>query len=97
MKIFRPMPSPVLDRVFKIYKGSLPVGRRFETANLYQAPEPQAYVQRLAEDDAKIEYSADAAVRQMEAKFGKEEVQEAAEIDRQIVRGSKLRGAVRKA
>lgn len=95
MKVFGPMPTPVLDRVFKIYKTKLPPSRRFETANLYRAPEPQAYAQRVMEEVQKVDDTADRAVRIMEQKFGKEEIEEAKAIDDQIVRASQLRGAVK--
>jgi hypothetical protein len=95
MKIIRKLPIPVLNRVYMIYKDKLPKTRLFETVNLFQAPEPSLYIERVADDEAAAEPTVDEAVRRMEQQFGKQELAEAAAIDRKIVQGSKLRGAVR--
>jgi hypothetical protein len=94
-KVMAPIPLPVLNRLYIIYRGLLPKTRKFETGSLYAAPEPSIYVKRVAETEDKIEQESDKVVREMESKFGKKEVEEAAEIDRQIVAGSKYRGAVK--
>jgi hypothetical protein len=94
-KIFATMSSPVVRRVFFVYKGSLPPNRRFETAGLYCAPEPSVYVKRIIEDEDIAEQEADRVVQNLENQFGKKELAEAAEVDRQIVKASKLRGAVK--
>lgn len=95
MKVVGRLPLPVLNRVFMIYKGKLPEDRRFETVNLYKAPEPANYVQRVMEDEEAMEPTVDEAVRRMETQFTRRELAEAAEVDRKIVQGSKLRGAVK--
>ena len=90
------LPTPILHRVFLVYKGKQPQSREFETRNLYKAPEPFRYEKQVEAETEATERKADAVVEHMERQFGKRELEEAAEVDRQIVRGSKLRGAVRK-
>lgn len=94
-KIIAALPIPVASRVFRIYKGSLPASRTFETVGLYRAPEPSSYIKRIAESDEVVEEATDRVMQRMEQQFGKKELQEAAEIDRQILAGSQKRGAVR--
>ena len=94
-KVIAALPLPVANRVFRIYRGLLPKNRKFQTGNLYRAPEPSVYVKRVHRSLQVIEKATDTVMRKMEQDFGKKEVEEAAEIDRQIVKGSKLRGAVR--
>jgi len=94
-KVFAAMPLPVVSRVYRIYKGLLPSSKRFETAGLYRAPEPSVYVQRIVEDDDVVDQASDRVMKKMEQSFGKQELAEAAEVDRQILRASKLRGAIK--
>jgi hypothetical protein len=94
-RVVAALPQPVAERVYRIYKGLLPPNWKFETAGLYRAPEPSIYVKRVVAEDDVIDEASDRVMKKMEQDFGKEELREAAEIDRQIVKGSKLRGAVR--
>lgn len=94
-KVFAAMPIPVVSRVYRIYKGLLPASRRFETAGLYRAPDPSVYVKRVAEDDDVVDQASDRVMQRMEQNFSKQELAEAADIDRQILKASKLRGAVK--
>ena len=94
-KVINALPLPVANRVFRIYRGLLPKNRKFQTGNLYRAPEPSIYIKRVAAVEEAVDQATDKVVEKMEQDFGKKEVQEAAEIDRQIVKGSKLRGAVK--
>lgn len=95
-RVLDAMPTPILHRVFIIYKGKQPPTREFATRNLYAAPEPSAYGVHLGEASEAADKATDTLVARMEQQFGKKEVEEAAEVDRQIVRASKLRGAVPK-
>lgn len=95
-RVLKALPTPILHRVFLIYKGKQPNTRQFTTRNLYKAPEPVAYGIRLSEEAETAERRADAVVKRMEQQFGPEELKEAAEVDRQIVAASKYRGAVRR-
>jgi hypothetical protein len=97
------LPTPIMHRVFLIYKGKQPETRLFATQNLYKAPEPSAYGQRLDDEVAATDKKADVVIQRMEQQFDKKELNEAAEIDRQILAGAadsknpnKYRGAVRK-
>jgi len=95
-KVVAALPKPVADRVFRIYKGSLPQNRTFETAGLYCAPEPSVYIKRVEDGEDAIDAATDRAMNRMEQQFGKEELEEAAEVDRKIIAASKLRGAIKK-
>jgi hypothetical protein len=94
-KVIAALPTPVADRVYRIYKGLLPPNQKFETAALYQAPEPSIYVKRVVAEEDVVDEASDRVMKKMEQSFGKRELEEAAEVDRQIVQGSQLRGAVR--
>jgi hypothetical protein len=94
-RVINSLPKPVADRVFRIYKGLLPAVRKFETANLYRAPEPSIYIRRVETDDDVIDTATDRVMAKMEQDFGRKELEEAAEVDRKIIRGSNLRGAIR--
>lgn len=95
-RVILAIPTPILYRVFLIYKGKQPESRRFTSKNLYKAPEPTAFGTRIAEADAALDEKVDPVIKRMEDQFGKQEVAEAAEVERQIVAGSKYRGAVRR-
>jgi hypothetical protein len=95
-RLMTSLPTPIMERVLIVYKGMQPDNQHFTTGNLYKAPEPITYARQVetVQDDA--ESTSDALVKQMESTFGRQELKEAAEIDRQIVRGSGLRGAIQK-
>jgi len=82
------LPTPILHRVFLIYKGKQPDTRTYTTMSLYRAPETSAYGQKLDEEAAIVGTEADAATKRMEEQFGKKELAEAAEVDRQILAGA---------
>jgi len=94
-KIFAVMPLPVVSRVYRIYKGSLPTNRRFETAGLYCAPEPSAYAKRVLVEEEEVDDATERAMKNMENRFGRKELAEAAEVDRKILKASQLRGATK--
>lgn len=94
-KIIDSLPTAISSRVFRIYKGQLPPNRRFATAALYNAPEPAKYQIFVDEEVSERDELAERAQAAMEMKFGKKELAEAAEVDRQILKASKLRGAIR--
>jgi hypothetical protein len=95
-RLMTSLPTPILSRVLIVYKGMQPENQHFTTGNLYKAPDPIQFTRRreAIRDDA--ETTSDALVKRMESTFGKKELAEAAEIDRQIVRGSGHRGAIPK-
>ncbi len=95
-KVFAPIPTTIIDRIFTVYKGSLPVPRIFKTMGLYKAPEPLRYSRRLEKEIRDQEDDAfKRAEELLESKYGKEELQETRELELAILKGSKLRGATR--
>jgi len=94
-RVLAPIASPIIDRMFVIYKGSLPAPRAFSTMGLYRAPEPKKFTKKVMEAEEEREKVMDRVEQQMEAKFGRREIQETLEAERQMIKNSKLRGATR--
>lgn len=83
------LPTPILIRVFLIYKGKQPENRIFSTHNLYRAPEPLPYERRVEEGQENLEKGVDSVMKRLEEQFSREELAEASEVDKQIMAGSK--------
>ena len=94
-KVLSPMAYPVIHRVYFLYWNSLPPDRGFETGSLYIAPEPDEYNEQMEKEISESDRIADRAMRSLEGRFTKEQLEEEAEISRKIVTNSKLRGATR--
>jgi len=93
MKVLRVLPDTVVQRVFILYKGGMPTPQRFATVGLYKAPEPGKLVKRMAEVEEQRDQIMDKVEREMEQKFGRQEIQETLASERQMMRNSKMRGA----
>jgi hypothetical protein len=91
-QVIEAIPEAIAERVWKVYRGSFPAARRFSTANLYQAPEPSEYMNKVVEETVEEETTHDRTIREMEARFGKQEVAEEAELSRQILRAARKEG-----
>jgi len=88
-RVINAIPEAIVTRVWKVYRGSLPPARRFSTANLYQAPEPLAHMDQVQEEEEITESAHDRVIREMENRFGKQEVAEEAELNRKIMEAAK--------
>ena len=99
-KVLNAIPYPIIERIVKLYRAAIPASQKFYTQNLFKAPSVSSYAKRVYEEDEKIEELGDRAVREMETKFGKQEIEEAQELDKQILQAARTpdgyRGAVRK-
>ncbi len=96
MKVLTAIPISIIDRIFTIYKGSLPAPRVFKTLGLYKAPEPMRFSRRVEKEIRDRETDTfQRAEELLETKYGKQELQETRELERAILKGSKLRGATR--
>jgi len=95
-RVFAAIPISIIDRIFTIYKGSLPAPRVFQTLGLYKAPEPTRHARRMEKEirDQETE-TFRRAEELLESKYGKEELRETRELEMAILKGSKLRGATR--
>lgn len=91
-KVLNALPSTVVERVFILYKGSYAEPRRFATMGLYKAPAPGKLVKRMEEVEKQRESIMDRVEQEMETKFGRQEVQETLEAERQMLKNSKGRG-----
>src|SRR5574337_996933 len=90
-RVLAPLPPPVVYRVFVIYKGSLPPPRLFNTVGLYKAPEPNRLAVQFERVEEEREAVMDRVEAEMEAKFGRKEIQEARDLERQMFENSKGR------
>jgi pyruvoyl-dependent arginine decarboxylase (PvlArgDC) len=91
-RVIAAIPEAILTRVWKVYRGSFPPARRFSTADLYQAPESSLHMGRVFEESTEEESIHDKVIREMENRFGKQEVAEEAELSRQILRAAQKEG-----
>ena len=89
MRVMDAIPMAIVDRVFKIWRGSFPPARKFTTAKLYCAPEPTQYSTKLAVEEQEEDVQHDKLVRSMESKFGPQEVAETRELERKILAGAR--------
>jgi hypothetical protein len=94
MKILEAVPSAIVRRVFIVYKGSLPASRVFHTVGLYKAPEPNRLIKKMQEAEEGRDQVMDRVEREMESRFGRKELEEQRELERQMFRNSKGRGVV---
>jgi hypothetical protein len=96
IRVFVAIPTSVIDRIFTIYKGSLSAPRIFTTMGLYKAPEPIKFSRRVEKEIREKETETfNKAEQLLEAKYGPQELKETRELERAILKGSKLRGASR--
>ena len=93
--VLAPIPLTIINRMFVIYKGSLPPPRTFSTMGLYRAPEPRKFTKKVMEAEEEREKTMDRVEQQMEAKFGRKEIQETLDAEKQMIKNSKMRGATR--
>ena len=98
-RVMDAIPAAIVERVFKIWRASFPPARKFTTSTLYCAPEPSQYNKRVALEEDEETIVHDKAMREMESKFGSQELAETRELERQILdaasrREGGYRGAV---
>jgi hypothetical protein len=86
MRIFGTIPPAVMQRAYIIYRYKLPKARIFSTRHLYKAPEPLVVMRRVEEEETQQDQAADALHRQMENTFGREELKEQQNLEREIFR-----------
>jgi hypothetical protein len=95
-RVIDTLPPAIIERIFKVYRGSRPLSRKFVTANLYRAPETDIFQRRLQQEQSKLEQDVlDPAMASIEQKFGSEQLAEARELNKKILAASGLRGAVK--
>jgi hypothetical protein len=96
LKVLTAIPISIIDRVFTVYRGSLPSPHIFKTMGLYKAPEPIKYSRRIEQEARSQEDDAFRRAEELlESKYGREELRETRELEMAILKGSKLRGATR--
>jgi hypothetical protein len=94
-KVISPIPDPIINRVYMIYKGGLPEPRVFTTLGLYKAPEPSRFIKRIEQADVEREQVMDRVEQEMERKFGRKELEETLAVEREMAKNSKLRGVTK--
>jgi hypothetical protein len=85
MRIMDAIPAAIVERVFKIWRASFPPARKFTTSKLYCAPEPSQYTKRIELDENDEDAIHDKTIRDMESKFGPQEIAETRNLERQIL------------
>lgn len=93
-RVITAIPTAIVTRVWKVYKGSFPLSRMFSTSDLYQAPELTTHIYRALKEESEEERSHDQTIRVMEAKFGKQEVAEEVELSQRILESAQKSGRV---
>jgi hypothetical protein len=91
-RVISPLPDPIIKRVYVIYKGSLPEPRFFTTLGLYKAPVIKHFMRQIEQTEQESEQIMDKVEREMTARFGRKEVEEAMAVEREMAKKSKLRG-----
>jgi hypothetical protein len=92
LKVMKALPESIIQRVFIVYRGSLQPPRVFTTTGLYRAPEPNRMAQQFEYEEEKREEIMDKVEAEMQAKFGRKELEETRAIERQMLKNSKMRG-----
>lgn len=94
-KVLDPVPEQILNRVYIIYRGSLPQPQIFTTLGLYKAPEPSRFVRQLEKVEEQREKVMDKVEKEMETKFGRKELEEAMRTEREMAKNGGLRGVTK--
>jgi hypothetical protein len=89
MKVMDALPISVVHRVFILYRAAQPEPRVFTTTGLYRADEPNAFHARIARAEEDSEKIMDRVEQEMAQKFGRKELEEQVELEREMLRNSK--------
>jgi hypothetical protein len=85
LRVMDAIPAAIVNRVFRIWRGSFPSSRRFTVSKLYRAPAPVTYVRKMEEIEDREDVVHDRLVEEMESKFGPKELADARDIERKIM------------
>jgi ribonuclease D len=99
MRVMDAVPAAIVERVFKIWRAAFPPARKFTTSKLYCAPEPSQYDKQIVREEDEETAVHDRTMREMESKFGPQEIAETKNLERQILSAAQrkdggFRGAV---
>lgn len=81
MKVLNAVPIALVERVYRIWKGSFPASRKFTTSRLYKAPEPVVYNQKMVEREGSQLSEEDRAIV---SKYGVDQLAESRDIQERI-------------
>jgi hypothetical protein len=90
-KVLDAVPMAIVERVYRIWKGSFPAARRFTASRLYKAPEPNNYTKRLDESEREESTAHDEVMRKAESQFGPQQMAETRELEQKILTAAKKR------
>jgi hypothetical protein len=91
LRVMDAIPAAIVDRVFRLWRGSFPPARKFTTSNLYKAPDTQQYEAKVEADTNEEEVQHDKLMQEMQSKFGPEEMAEAQELNQHILNAARRR------
>ncbi len=90
LRVMDAIPSAIVTRVFRIWKGSLfPPSRRFTISKLFRAPAPLVHQRQMQRQEDDEDSAHDQLVQNMEAKFGLKEIEETRELNKKILAAAK--------
>jgi len=95
LKVMNAIPLSVIHRVFILYRAAFLEPRVFTTIGLYKAPEPNKLVRTFEKVEEEREQIMDKVEREMETKFGRKELEEQRALEREVLKKSGMRGAVK--
>lgn len=88
-RVLTPIPSPIIDRIFIMYKGSLRAARTFSTMGLYRAPDAKKFTKKVMEVEKEREKVMDKVENEMAAKFGHQAIKETREVENEMLKRSR--------
>ncbi len=90
IQVMDSVPMAIVERVFRIWKGSFPPARYFTSSRLYKAPEPLAYARQQVEEEI-TDNEHDRAMKAAESKFDSQQIRETKELEKKIIAGAQRR------
>lgn len=89
------LPKSVMERVYIVFAGSQDTRRKLSSPIIWSAPAASDYSQALQDSEAENEQVANEVEKMMEAKYGKEVVEEERKLGAQILQNSGYKGAIK--
>jgi hypothetical protein len=98
-RVLDAVPMAIVERVYRIWKGSFGPARRFTASRLYRAPDPVSYTRKVDETERDEDTAHDQMMRRAESKFGTQQMAETRELEKKILDAAKkkdggFRGAI---
>lgn len=86
------VPDPLIQRLWVIYKGTIPADRFFRTRDMYSALKASAHTKKVRFDEEQAEAAEDPTFRHLAERFGPREAHDAALLEKRMFEDAKKRG-----